>query len=86
MEAAREINGTLEVVDGVWYKGLLQREIFNLDSLRLRSATESPYRVVPASGAPMWTKDLEYLSDIYDGSVRYADAMFGWLMDIQEPR
>jgi arylsulfatase A-like enzyme len=80
VQATREITGTIEIVEGVWFEGLVPREIFDLSALRLRSSSGPPLRALPSSGTPMWPADLQHVEDVYDGAVRYGDAMFGWLM------
>ena len=84
-EAVRQINGTAEIVDGVWYPGLTIPELFDLDSLRLRHGTTQALRASPADGTPLWSDDLAHVVDIYEGAVRYLDAQFGLLMaDLQD--
>jgi arylsulfatase len=83
-DAVHQIHGTAEMVDGVWYPGLTQPQIFEINALRQRRSSGHVLRASPSEGTPLWPDDLEFVVDIYDGAVRYVDAQFGLLMaDLQ---
>jgi len=84
VDAARQKLGTVRVVDG-WFLPPDTERVHDLDALRVRGASERVRSVArardPAVGAtPLQPRDLEHITQVYDGAVAYADAWFGLFM------
>jgi len=90
MDAARQKLGTNRVLDG-WLYPPSDGQPMDFGALRIRGQDErrrlQAFARDPAVGAvPMGARDLDYIVDVYDGAVAYADAWFGLLMAELEAR
>ncbi|MFH1466950.1 MAG: sulfatase [Pseudomonadota bacterium] len=89
--AARELLGTVYVLDGRYYEGVELPDLLDMRAPRpwgaeARAALPAAAAVKGIASTPLDAGDLSYLEAVYDGAVSYADAWLGLLLAALQER